>query len=47
MLTFLNVADEFTREALAIDVERSIAADDFVAGVALEWQSFQPLGDVV
>lgn len=47
MLTFSNVADEFTREALAMDVECSIAADDFVAGVALEWKSSQPLGHVV
>ena len=31
MLKFLNVVTEFTREALATDVERSIDADDVVA----------------
>ena len=31
MLKFLNVIDEFTREALAADVERSIDADGVVA----------------
>jgi len=30
MLTFLNVVDEFTREALATDVARSIDADGVV-----------------
>lgn len=31
MLKFLNIVDEFTREALATDVERSISADGVVA----------------
>jgi putative transposase len=31
MLKLLNVIDEYTREALAIDVERSIDADGVVA----------------
>jgi putative transposase len=30
MLKFLNVVDEFTREALATDVERSIDADGVI-----------------
>ncbi len=34
-LKLLNVIDEFTREALATDVDRSLNADDVVA--ALEW----------
>jgi putative transposase len=32
-LKFLNVVDEFTREALAIEVDRTIDADETVAGL--------------
>ena len=30
MLKYLNITDEFTRQALAIEVERSMSGDDIV-----------------
>ena len=36
-LKFLNIVDEFTREALAIEVDRAIDADETVARVLREW----------
>ncbi len=41
-MKLMNVIDEFTREALAIEVDRSIGADGVAAG-----QGFFVLKDVV